>query len=86
MVPGEGAWREREKARRMLPGHAGVQRTGPGCLGLMARIHCAWEMGQEPRVKADKSQPSQTVAIGVSHYLHACGREMGEGQVKPHRH
>lgn len=40
-------------------GKAGAQGTGPGCLGPMARTHCAWEMGQEPRVKADKSQLSQ---------------------------
>lgn len=38
---------------------AEAQGARPGCLGPLARTHCAWEMGQEPRVKADKSQLSQ---------------------------
>lgn len=80
MVSEEGGWRDGEKARRMPTWQAGVQTTGPGCLGLMARIHWAWEMSQEPRVKVDKSQLSQTVAIGVSHYLH-----VGEKWVRDRR-
>lgn len=63
--------------KRTLPGQAGVQGTGPGCLGPVARTHCAWEIGQEPRVKAYKFQLSQMAAIGVSRYP-----RVGEKQVR----